>query len=169
VGFPHCEPHCSSHWRLKHGILGELIEKLADVRTARRPRPFLLCKYQSTSMTSPLSLDVESRHIVRCYPVPGRPVARAGSAVHPLQIWINPLGITKILRTNVMISPIKTCDAISHPSVACIIPLWLLGRPRRRWEDNIQMDIQEVGCGVGVWTGSSWLRIGTGGRHLEMW
>jgi hypothetical protein len=28
------------------------------------------------------------------------------------------------------------------------------------------MDIQEVGCGV--WTGSSWLRIGTGGGHLWM-
>jgi hypothetical protein len=26
-----------------------------------------------------------------------------------------------------------------------------LGRPRRRWEDNIRMDLQEVGCGV--WTG----------------
>jgi len=39
-----------------------------------------------------------------------------------------------------------------------------LGRPRRRWEDNIKMDLQEVG-GV-VWTGWSWLRIGTGGRHL---
>jgi hypothetical protein len=23
-----------------------------------------------------------------------------------------------------------------------------LGRPRRRWEDNIKVDIQEVGCGV---------------------
>jgi len=23
----------------------------------------------------------------------------------------------------------------------------LLGRPRRRWEDNIKMDLQEVGCG----------------------
>jgi hypothetical protein len=22
----------------------------------------------------------------------------------------------------------------------------LLGRPRRRWEDNIKMDLQEVGC-----------------------
>jgi len=39
-----------------------------------------------------------------------------------------------------------------------------LGRPRRRWEDNIKMDLQEVG--LGVWTGSSWLRIGTGGGHL---
>jgi hypothetical protein len=26
------------------------------------------------------------------------------------------------------------------------------------------MDLQEVG--FGVWTGSSWLRIGTGGGHL---
>ena len=39
-----------------------------------------------------------------------------------------------------------------------------LGRQRLRWEDNIKMDLQEVGCGV--WTGSSWLRIGTGGGHL---
>ena len=39
-----------------------------------------------------------------------------------------------------------------------------LGRPRSRWEDNIKMDLQEVGCGI--WTGSSWPRIGTGGRHL---
>jgi hypothetical protein len=26
-----------------------------------------------------------------------------------------------------------------------------LGRPRSRWEDNIKMDLKEVGCGV--WTG----------------
>ena len=41
-----------------------------------------------------------------------------------------------------------------------------LGRPRRRWEYNIKMDIQEVGWGA--WTVSSWLRIGTGGGHLGM-
>ena len=38
------------------------------------------------------------------------------------------------------------------------------GIPRRRWEDNIKMNLQEVGCGV--WTGLIWLRIGTGGEHL---
>ena len=38
-----------------------------------------------------------------------------------------------------------------------------LGRPRLRWEDNIKMDLQEVG---GVETGWSWLRIGTGCGHL---
>ena len=37
-----------------------------------------------------------------------------------------------------------------------------LERPRRRWEDNINMDLNEVV----VWTGSSWLRVGTGGGHL---
>jgi hypothetical protein len=26
-----------------------------------------------------------------------------------------------------------------------------LGRPRRRWEDNINMDLQEVGCGEMDW------------------
>jgi hypothetical protein len=40
-----------------------------------------------------------------------------------------------------------------------------LGRPKHRWEDNIKMDLQEVGWG-GAWTGLTWLRIGTGGRHL---
>jgi hypothetical protein len=27
-----------------------------------------------------------------------------------------------------------------------------LGRPRHRWEDNIKMDLQEVGCGSMEWT-----------------
>ena len=26
-----------------------------------------------------------------------------------------------------------------------------LGRPRRRWEDNIKMDLKEVGCGGVDW------------------
>jgi len=26
-----------------------------------------------------------------------------------------------------------------------------LGRPRRRWEDNIKMDLQKVGCGDMDW------------------
>jgi len=39
-----------------------------------------------------------------------------------------------------------------------------LGRPRRRWEDNIKMNLQKVGCGV--WNESSWFRIGIVGWHL---
>jgi len=39
-----------------------------------------------------------------------------------------------------------------------------LERPKRKWEDNIKMDFQEVGCGT--WTGLIWLRIGTGGGYL---
>ena len=38
-----------------------------------------------------------------------------------------------------------------------------LGRPRHSWED-IKMNLQEVGV-MGI--GWSWLRIGTGGRHLS--
>jgi hypothetical protein len=41
-----------------------------------------------------------------------------------------------------------------------------LGRPRLIWEDNIKMDLPR-GC-MGVWTGSIWLWIGTGGRLLRM-
>jgi hypothetical protein len=29
-----------------------------------------------------------------------------------------------------------------------------LGRPRHRWEDNIKMDLQEVGCG-----GMGWIEL----------
>ena len=29
-----------------------------------------------------------------------------------------------------------------------------LGRPRRRWEDNVKMDLQEVGCG-----GMDWIEL----------
>jgi hypothetical protein len=39
-----------------------------------------------------------------------------------------------------------------------------LGRPRRRWDDNIKMDIQEMGWGVRI--GLSWLRIEKGGGNL---
>jgi len=39
-----------------------------------------------------------------------------------------------------------------------------LRRPRRKWEDNIRWIFRK--WDVGTWTGSSWLRIGTGGGHL---
>jgi hypothetical protein len=38
-----------------------------------------------------------------------------------------------------------------------------LGRPRRKWEDNIRMDLREDGV---VWTRLIWLRIGTSGGPL---
>jgi hypothetical protein len=39
-----------------------------------------------------------------------------------------------------------------------------LGRPRRRWVDNIKMDLRVIG--LGVWTGLIWLGIGTSGGLL---
>ena len=39
-----------------------------------------------------------------------------------------------------------------------------LGRPRRRWVNNIRMDLQKVGCGHLDWMGLA--RIGTGGVRL---
>jgi hypothetical protein len=39
-----------------------------------------------------------------------------------------------------------------------------LGRPRRIWEDNIKMDLREIG--FGMWIGFIGLRIGTGGGLL---
>ena len=39
-----------------------------------------------------------------------------------------------------------------------------LGRPRRRWEEDIKMDLQEFGCGT--WTRLILLSIGTGSGLL---
>ena len=39
-----------------------------------------------------------------------------------------------------------------------------LGRPRRKWEDNIKVGLRDMGWGA--WTGSIWLRIGTSGGLL---
>ena len=39
-----------------------------------------------------------------------------------------------------------------------------LGRLRRRWEDNIKMDVQEIE--LGLWTALIWLQIGASGGLL---
>jgi hypothetical protein len=48
-----------------------------------------------------------------------------------------------------------------------------LGRPRRRWEDNIGMDLQEVGFGCVVWIGLAedrdrWRALVSGLRNLRV-
>jgi hypothetical protein len=40
-----------------------------------------------------------------------------------------------------------------------------LGRPRRRCEEGIRMDLGKIGWGV--WSGLNWLRIGTGAWLLN--
>jgi hypothetical protein len=39
-----------------------------------------------------------------------------------------------------------------------------LGRPGRRWEDNLRIDLQELGCGDMDWIGLAQYRVG--GGHL---
>ena len=33
-----------------------------------------------------------------------------------------------------------------------------MGRPRRRWEDNIRMDLEEIGINAGNWVDSTQVR-----------
>jgi hypothetical protein len=40
----------------------------------------------------------------------------------------------------------------------------IFGRPRRKWEDTIKMDLREIG--KEAYTGFIWLRLGTGGGLL---
>jgi hypothetical protein len=61
---------------------------------------------------------------------------------------------------------LKYCVVARRGRREACIRFWLgkrpLGRPRRRWVDNIRIDIQEVGCG----DMEGWLRIETGGGQL---
>jgi len=48
-----------------------------------------------------------------------------------------------------------------------------MGRPRRRWVDNIRMDLQEVGCGYMDWIGlaqarDSWRRLVSAVMNLRV-
>ena len=48
-----------------------------------------------------------------------------------------------------------------------------LGRPRRRWVDNIRMDLQEVGCGYMDWIGlaqgrDGWWRLVSAVMNLRV-
>jgi hypothetical protein len=48
-----------------------------------------------------------------------------------------------------------------------------LGRPRRRWEDNVRMDLQEVGCGREDWIGlaqdrNRWRALVSAVRNLRV-
>jgi hypothetical protein len=44
-----------------------------------------------------------------------------------------------------------------------------LGRPRRKWVDNIKIDLKEIGWDGMVWTGSMWPRMGASGGLLWTW
>jgi hypothetical protein len=48
-----------------------------------------------------------------------------------------------------------------------------LGRPRRRWEDNVRMDLQEVGCRCEDWIGlaqdrDTWLALVSAVKNLRV-
>jgi len=42
-----------------------------------------------------------------------------------MQIWVSPLGIRKVLKTNKLISPVKTRDTLPHPRIAFVELPWL--------------------------------------------
>ena len=48
-----------------------------------------------------------------------------------------------------------------------------LGRPRRRWEDNIRMDLEEIGINAGNWVHSAqnrnyWRALGNAALNLRL-
>ena len=53
--------------------------------------------------------------------------------------------------------PLKS---FNRPLINCSYTYFLLGkrplgRPRRRWEDNIRMDLEEIGINAGNWVDSA--------------
>jgi len=59
------------------------------------------------------------------------------------------------LYSNLSQSNPNPCHVYLRPKFKIILPEGRrpLGRPRRRWVDNIRMDLQEVGCGYMDWIG----------------
>ena len=60
---------------------------------------------------------------------------------------------THIYINNNILYTINTATCFDAPALSSrsIIHLRPLGRPRRRWEDNIKVDLREVGCGCVDW------------------
>jgi hypothetical protein len=52
------------------------------------------------------------------------------------------------------------CEVYGYIQLSSAEGRRVLERARRRWENHIKMDLNEVGWVA--WTGSIWLRIGTG-------
>ena len=54
-------------------------------------------------------------------------------------------------------------DRVSHPYSTTVNVIFTgkpteyrpFGRPRRRWEDNIRMDLEEIGINAGNWVDSA--------------
>jgi hypothetical protein len=71
----------------------------------------------------------------------------------------------------------KTMDNVQKHNICTNVPSYRilvgmpegkrpLGRPRRRWVNNIKMDLGEIGWDGLDWIGLIWLRIGTSGGLL---
>ena len=64
-------------------------------------------------------------------------------AIHPLQIWVHPLGISKISKTDMMISPLKTCDTLLYPHIVSVELPSLEATHFQKY-----MSVQDVLCNV---------------------
>jgi hypothetical protein len=72
------------------------------------------------SGSSKAAIPINARVFAIFCDVPGRPVAsglQAGT--------MHPLGICRISKTNMLMSPLKTLDTLSHPCVASVESPWL--------------------------------------------
>jgi len=70
------------------------------------------------------------------------------------------------------VSSSSLCSAPGSPYWKCLLYCSVLvwkpnGTPRRRWEVNIRMDLQETGWIGAAWTALVWFRIATGGGLLR--
>jgi hypothetical protein len=77
---------------------------------------------------------------------------------------IGPLIISRIMRWAEHVARMGEMRGIYRVLVGTTEGKRPLGRPRRRWEESMKMDLQKVGWRA--WTGLIWLRIGSGGGLL---
>ena len=76
--------------------------------------------------------------------------------LNDLYCWLNIVQVIKSRRMRWMSHVARMGEGSGVHSVLVVKPEggYYFGRPRSRWEDNIKMDLQEVGCG-----GMDWIEL----------
>ena len=55
----------------------------------------------------------------------------------------------------ILMLQVYMCICVCVCVCVCLTLIRTVGRPRRKWEDNIRMDLEEIGINAGNWVDSA--------------
>jgi len=136
------------------------IQKFKDYRTTILPVILYGCETWSLILREELKLRVSKNRVLRIFEPKRDEVTGEWSELHNEELndlYCSP-NVVHVIKSRIMRWPGHVARMGEGRGVYRIlvgkpeekIPL---GRPRRRWEDNVKMGLQEVGCGGMDWIG----------------